>query len=388
MWFERLEQEHGNIRAALSWSLGGGSAGLGLRLAVALYMFWYTRGYLIEGRGWLEKAISENQDVATHARARALNSTGWMALFQGKLEEAVPLLEEGLALFRRLDDAAGTASALYNLGVTLVACLDYERAELLLAEAADLQRTLREPAGVARSLQALSLVALAQQRYRQAMTVAEEGLMLSGESDDKVGIVLQDCSLALAQLGLGKREQADVRCADALKTALELKWKHGIAMSLQVSGAIAGSREHAIRAARIWGAGDALRATIGATLSPFEQHYYGPFIEAVRTRLGEADFEAAWYEGRTMSPEQAIEYALSAQGDSPRIFPETVAASPDLLTRREKEVAELVAQGLANRRIAQQLMLSEHTVKNHVAHILKKLDLHSRAQIPSHIIRR
>ena len=379
IWLERLEQEHDNLRSALSWSIGGEDAELGLRLAVALYMFWYTRGYLEEGREWLEKAISKNRDAATHARARALNSTGWMALFQGKLEEAMPLLEEGLALFRTLNDTGGIAAALYNLGVTLVACLEYERADALLAEAADLQRSLKDPASVARSLQALSLVALAQQRYGKATTVAEEGLTLSRESDDKVGIVLQDCSLALAQLGWGKLEQADVRCADALRTALGLKWKHGVAMSLQVSGAIAGSREQASRACRIWGAGEALRAEIGATLSPFEQSYYRPFIEAVRTRMDGGAFEEAWAVGEAMPLEEAVGYALSKERE-----PERPPTRSSGLTRREREVAFLVARGLTNRRVAQELTVSEHTVENHVAHILKKLNLHSREQIPSH----
>ena len=386
-WMERLEQEHDNLRAALSWSIGGEDTELGLRLAVALYMFWYTRGYLGEGREWLEKAISANRDAATHARARALNSTGWMALFQGKLEEAIPLLEESLALFRRLEDTVGTAAALYNLGVTLVACVEYERAEALLVEAVDLQRNLRDSASIARSLQALSLVTIAKQQYGQAMTAAEEGLMLSREAEDKVGIVLQLCSLALAQLGRGKYEQADVHCAEALRTALGLKWQHGVAMSLQVTGAVAGSREQAIHAARIWGAGDALRAAIGAILSPFEQSYYRSFIEAARTRLGEADFDAAWSEGRTMSPEQAIEYALSAEKPfsappssattqpSPPSAPEPTAD----LTSREVEVLGLVATGMTSAQVATQLFLSTRTVDTHLTSIYHKLGVTSRA---------
>jgi len=386
-WMERLEHEHDNLRAALSWSIGGEDSELGLRLAVALYMFWYTRGYLGEGREWLEKAISANRDAATHARARALNSTGWMALFQGKLEEAIPLLEESLALFRRLEDTAGTAAALYNLGVTLVACVEYERAEALLVEAVDLQRNLRDSASIARSLQALSLVTIAQQQYGQAMTAAEEGLMLSREAEDKVGIVLQLCSLALAQLGRGKYEQADVHCAEALRTALGLKWQHGVAMGLQVTGAVAGSREQAIHAARIWGAGDALRAAIGATLSPFEQSYYRPFIEAARTRLGEADFDAAWSEGRTMSPEQAIEYALSVEKpfSAPPSYATTKPSPPSApeptadLTSREVEVLELVATGMTSAQVATQLFLSTRTVDTHLTSIFHKLGVTSRA---------
>ena len=149
----------------------------------------------------------------------------------------------------------------------------------------------------------------------------------------------------------------------------------------------AGSREQAIHAARIWGAGDALRAAIGATLSPFEQSYYRPFIEAARTRLGEADFDAAWSEGRTMSPEQAIEYALSAEKpfSAPPSYATTKPSPPSApeptagLTSREVEVLELVATGMTSAQVATQLFLSTRTVDTHLTSIFHKLGVTSRA---------
>ncbi len=83
-----------------------------------------------------------------------------------------------------------------------------------------------------------------------------------------------------------------------------------------------------------------------------------------------------------MQQEEAIEYALGTEPTTPAAPKRpTLGESPDPLTRREQEIAALIARGLTNRQIATELSISEHTVANHVAKILKKLDLHSRSQL-------
>ncbi|MGH3146477.1 MAG: response regulator transcription factor [Rubrobacter sp.] len=129
-----------------------------------------------------------------------------------------------------------------------------------------------------------------------------------------------------------------------------------------------------IRAARLWGAAEALREQMGMALSKFDLAASGYELElaAVRSALSEASFEAAWAEGRAMTPEQAIEYALSES-----VTPREEVAHP--LTRRELEVLRLVAGGMSNQQIAASLVLSEHTVHRHVANVLGKLGVSSRA---------
>jgi DNA-binding NarL/FixJ family response regulator len=110
-------------------------------------------------------------------------------------------------------------------------------------------------------------------------------------------------------------------------------------------------------------------------------------IAALRSGMGEQAWEEAQAEGKAMELEQAVEYALSA-GGSPKMAkgpPEQTSATarPTALTRREREVAELVARGLPNRRIAEELFLSERTVDHHVSNILKKQNLSSREQVAS-----
>ena len=142
---------------------------------------------------------------------------------------------------------------------------------------------------------------------------------------------------------------------------------------------MAGSQGEPVRSARLWGAAETLRETIGVTLGPAERYHYGPYITATREGIDAASWEAALAEGRAMTIERAVEYALSEKEPAASVAPTT--SPPVELTRREREVAALVARGLSNRQVASTLTISERTADNHGANILKKLGLHSRHEI-------
>ena len=167
---------------------------------------------------------------------------------------------------------------------------------------------------------------------------------------------------------------------------LELSWQlrhtHACAFHLYVLSALAGSQGQLVRSVRLWGAAEALLEVIGTSLSPLERDHYEPYLATVRTRLDEGAWDAALREGRAMNLEDALDYALRkeepASCKSERAL---VGEATGELTRREREVASLVGQGLTNRQIASEFMVSERTVDNHVANILKKLGLRSRAEV-------
>jgi DNA-binding CsgD family transcriptional regulator len=130
------------------------------------------------------------------------------------------------------------------------------------------------------------------------------------------------------------------------------------------------------RAARLWGAAEATREAVGLSL-PIWEHTptdFGVELDAARSRLGEEAFAAAWSEGRAMSAEEAVEYALGTEGDAPQ----DASASP-LLSGREVEVLVLVAEGLTNPQVAQRLYLSPRTVGQHLRSVFRKLGVPSRA---------
>ena len=105
-WLDRLEAEHDNLRAALGEITGGDA---GMRLAGALWWFWFHRGYRDEGRGWLGAALGRAEPASTPARAKALCGTGWLSFVQGAPEAGRSDLEKGVTVAREAGDDVSLA---------------------------------------------------------------------------------------------------------------------------------------------------------------------------------------------------------------------------------------------------------------------------------------
>ena len=169
-----------------------------------------------------------------------------------------------------------------------------------------------------------------------------------------------------------------------------------IAYCLEGLAAAAASEGRLERAGGLWGAAEALLEKIEVAAYIYAPHrsVYQGQVRAARARLDEAAWQTAWTEGRAMTPERAIEYALSEEEwEPPRLasVPEQPPPADEptaRLTPREQEIALLVGRGLTNRQIAQELSISERTVENHIAKILKKLGFTSRARIASWVAQR
>ena len=384
-WLSRLEIEHGNLRAALEWMLKRGEDGPSLRMGGALGEFWYTRGYHNEGRRWLEAVLANGGLSPASARVKVLTKAGYIAGDQGDYERAAALGEEGLALSRRSGDRTGAAAALHTLGTVALHRNECGEASALLEEALALRRSLGDTMGVGRVLQALGVTAVIRRDFERAVALHEEGLPLACEMGDRLGIALFLGQGALAYLGRGDHRRADALCAEGIELSWQLAHEYTLIFVLHIAAVLAGSRGRPNRAARLWGAAEALREAAGATLSHAARHYYSPYVDAARAQLDDAAaWEAARAEGETMPPEEIVEYALSV-GEEPAPLEEQLSVGE--LTSRESEVAALVSRGLTNRQIASELVVSEHTVANHVAKTLRKLDLGSRSQITAWVLR-
>jgi ATP/maltotriose-dependent transcriptional regulator MalT len=197
-------------------------------------------------------------------------------------------------------------------------------------------------------------------------------------------------NLGLVALCQGDYARAAKLSSESLRLSEELMEHQVITWALDALAAACGQQGYVGRAARLWGAAGALREASGFTQPPEDKRVLEPFLEDARSRLDGAAFQAAWEEGRAMTEEQAIGYALSEEEErEPHALvavpeqPSPANESSERLTAREQEVALLVARGLTNRQIASELSISEHTVASHVRKILKKLGLRSRAQIGS-----
>lgn len=338
--------------------------------------FWLVRGRLSEGRRWLEATLAGGIGASEAARTRALLLAGLIAREQGDHERSVELLGEALALARKLGDKATAASALLNLGWAALLRDELRRAAGMTQESLTLQRELNHEVGVARSLTVLALLANVRGDYEAAMALHEEGLGLAREARDTSGIFLSLWPGALAALGQGDHRRAKELYEEGLGSSWRLKMVHPTASHLQIAASVAGLQGQPVRSARLWGAAEASLASVGLELAPLERRFYEPYIAAVRSRLGAVAFEEAWAEGRKMTIDEAVEYALGAQ-DATLASHEYASASS--LTARETEVLALVADGLTNAGVAQRLYLSPHTVNRHLRSVYRKLGVSSRA---------
>jgi non-specific serine/threonine protein kinase len=167
---------------------------------------------------------------------------------------------------------------------------------------------------------------------------------------------------------------------DAARVLRELKDIVGTFYTILGLAGVAAWRGEGARSARLWGAAEALREAAGFTMSPWtvSNMAYERHLAHARSQLDEAAWEAAWSEGREMTPEQALDYALEPAPEPQQEPAPSNATYPAGLSPREAEVLTLVARGLSNARIAEELFISPRTVERHLNSIYHKVDVDSR----------
>jgi non-specific serine/threonine protein kinase len=351
-WLQHLEEEHDNLRASLDWSLVKAESGVGLRLCGVLQRFWFAGGHLSEGREWCARVLgAAGPGGPTPERAKALNTAGVLAYQQGDYPAARALDEEGLAIWRQLGDRRGIAASLNNLGLVICDQGDFPAARALYEESLAIKRELGDRSGIANSLNNLGNVAYDQADLTLARALYEESLGIARELGDKEGVArllgnlgnvalhqrdfasaqkLLEESLAIKRkLGYPQRiasslislgnlasDQGDFASARALfqeglAIGRELGDRLGIATSLAGLAAVVAALGSSLRAARIWGATERLRADFGSPLTPKDRPDYDRRVAAARAALGDdAAFDHARREGHALTLEQAIELAL------------------------------------------------------------------------------
>ena len=220
----------------------------------------------------------------------------------------------------------------------------------------------------------------------RAQTLLEESLQIARKQGDETGATIPLLNLGTLAVEQDEPVRARALLLDALRALRQLGDEDGAVECLEALAGAAGMQGEGIRAAKLLGAAQAAREKLGATVRPAELGRYERFVSLSRRGLDEGAWSAAWAAGRAMSLEEAADYALSPDAGPPSAGQDTPQESEtrppsSSLTRREREVALLVARGLTNRQISTELTISERTVDNHVANILKKLGLSSRSQV-------
>ncbi len=312
MWLNRLEVEHDNLRAALGWSTTEKEdAEIRVRLAAALHWFWDRRIHWGEGSKWLETALAGSRDIKSTARVRALRGEGILAWRRGEYEKALVLHEESLALARELGDERGIAWAVMWRGLVSMRQGDVDAATTLFEESLELFRKLEDKWSMAVVLGQMGAVTRRKGDYAQDVVRCEESLAMFRTVGDKWGI-----AYSLRLTGHAVRLQGDLERAEGLyRESLALfgetrdQW---IATECMEGLALAASAQgRSERAARLFGGAEAARETFGITMPRPEVGDQEQFWASIRERPEGTAFAAAYAEGRAMTLEQAIEYALT-----------------------------------------------------------------------------
>jgi non-specific serine/threonine protein kinase len=340
---------------------------------------WYGCGEMREGRLWLERVLAADPHPSRE-RVRALAAYASIALLQGQPATAVDLAGHYLELARRFDEPVYMAQAMTIIGFRHVFRNQPEHAVALFQRAAALAGDL-DPVHpqVAYAKVACAHALLLQGDTRRAGELLADGQQICRAHGDLwyLGLVLY--SSAEVALALPDPAQALSHARESLRLRQAFHDTPGAARGLELLAWVAMADRSPVRAARLLGAADQQWQTIGgSTLSPYQAGRQAR--TAVRETLGDATFDAEHRRGADLTLDDAVAYALGLQ----QIPAEQAISRPadqPRLTRREREIAELVAQGLTNRQIAAHLVISPRTAESHIEHILVKLGFTARTQI-------
>ncbi len=363
-----------------------------VRALYRLGMIASASGNDARARALLEESHALAREVGDTGRvAYALLSLGSVLIGQGEHTRAWALLEESLALFRELRDTEGRAWSLYFLGRVRFAQGDTMSARALAEECLAQCRAMKHQDCLARALDLLGQCALRQGEASEAQALFKESLALFRLLGEQRNIAWSLSRVARAAAVQGDNAVAFVQYEECLALFREVDDTGGLASCLKEWAETVAKQGEAVWAAWLWGAAESLHEVSGphdVFILPGKDTDDEQLMVATRTQLGEQAFAKALAEGRTMTPEQA----LATRGGA--LVPDRTPAKsitqartdthkrrstyPHGLTEREVEVLRLVARGLTDAQIAEELVISPRTVNAHLRSIYNKLGITSR----------
>ncbi|WP_436501066.1 helix-turn-helix transcriptional regulator [Actinokineospora sp. HUAS TT18] len=381
-WVLRINREHANLRQALDFCLSGpAEAGIGLRMVTEVTEFWVMRGLMTEGRIWystLTDLISEDDPVRPAAAWRA----AFLALVQGDLPAYESLMAEAGEVAERFDDDNSRAYIRHVRAYAALMGNEGAKSAELFRSAAE---TFKEQGDLSGELWST---------YNSGLALALTGDLDGGravlrESIDRYAALGEKSwrswalwSLCAAEYLHGRYEAAEEAGLEVLRLQRQVRHQAVMAFALHV---LAGCSTHLgeyQRAARLLGGAMTLWQLVGASPGSYAA-FHEPMqrdIMLVTSELGTERAAAEFMAGTTMSTDESVAYALR-EGAKDQANPQVVP-----LTKREMEVALLVAKGMTNREIAKELVISLRTAETHIDHIRTKLGSSNRAQIAAWVV--
>ena len=353
LWFNRIEADLENIRAALAWSLEAAASARGLQLASLMSAFWSVRNYVVEGQEWMNRLLAVNQDAPPELRARALYHAARHSFSMGLTKEARSYAEDAVVLSRSLEEPTLTAWSLLNLGGILIQSAELSRAAALFDESLALFRALEDLHGVNNILRLKSEIAIRQGDFAQARHLLDEVIRHSAAGGHAVGLghgfellgliawttgedlaltrrYLQDSiahyqeagarlymsrvqvSLGLAEYAAGNHREAQHLCEQSYQQLKQMGHLRSPLFDYLLYGQGIAAREQGRYqgAAQLFAAAEAGIRSGSFWLKLTYVSSYDQDLEALRHQLGESTFAEAWAAGKAMTRDQAVAYAM------------------------------------------------------------------------------
>lgn len=390
-WLARMRDDHPNLRAALQFSLDAGETDTVLQSVVCLEGYWITTGLVSEARRWLGRALGPGAGVPAEdlsLRLTALRVATWFALVQVDIMAAATFADEAEWRSRGSLDDALRAHVLLARGLLVAWEGDAGRGMELLRQAVALHRASGNLADVAFGLVVLGMLLGFSDEIGRAREVQQEVVNIGVEHGE-----LYMRSYALAMLGLlaldaGEPEHAVEILREAITIKRRLDDRLGLALAFEFMAGTAAVQDDGDRAAVLLGAASEVWKQIGVSLDvlPFFSLRRAEWTDLVGRSLPADRFANAILRGEQMDLSAAIAFALGeSQVSEP---PQREERPPSPLTRRESEVATLVAEGLTNQEIADRLVISPRTAEAHVENILRKLGFSTRRSVATWLAER
>ncbi len=367
----------------------GDTAGIAFSLYLLGNVAW-LKGNYAAARSLTGEALACWREVGDQENAAwSLFHLAILTIEQGEYSRGHALFEETLRMHRELGNKRGIAASLLRLAwVSYYSQGDPSTERSLLKEGLALFRELGDKENIGDSLNTLGWVVLQQDETAMARSLAEESIVLFRELGPRQGIAESLLLLARVAALEGNYAAARTLYEEILALLREEGDKWDIAFGLEGLASVVAAQGEPAWAARLWGSAEALRESIGAPMPPVERAPYERAVTAIHAHLGEKAFATVWAEGRAMTPKQALaakgQTLMPTAPPTPTATPAAPAAKlpvtyPDGLTAREVEVLRLLAQGLSNAKIAEQLVLSRGTVNWYLTTIYSKIGVSSRS---------
>ena len=345
---------------------------------------------------WAEEALALSREMGdAWGMATSLETLTLLAVEEGRYEEGRALAEELLWRSKQAGNSRGVTVALMSLGEATFAVGDLVRGQEFLTECLVQTRAAGNVLLIAYILFPLGYTACLQGEYTTASALIEEGMMYAQKVGDREAYWWWHFGRALVAFGQGDYPEARTQLGESLTILSQWEYSYPffVTTSLDLLGEVTAALGEPAWAARLWGAAQKVRRTDDIPpLLPVFRGNYEQYVTIVRERLGEEAFQAALAEGRAMTPEQA----LTARGSV--TLPRSLASGPTVapltksprypagLTAREVEILRLVAQGMTDAQVAEQLIISRRTVNWHLTSIYSKLGVTSRNAASRYVI--